>query len=70
MKTKEEIVSKAIEILKNTNLPEKGRIPVKDKILYALRDIDRFGSGHQGIRHKSSEHALKALRRYLKEAGE
>ena len=63
------IVSEAQAALKN-QLPENGRIPLKDKILYALRDLDRYETGSQGIRHKSVDHVFKALKRYLKETAQ
>ena len=63
------IVSQAQAALKN-QLPDNGRIPLKDKILYALRDLDRYEMGSQGIRHKSVDHVFKALKRYLKETAQ
>ena len=60
------VISQAQTALK-TNLPDNGRIPLRDKILYALRDLDRYEAGSQGIRHKSVDHVFKALKRYLKE---
>jgi hypothetical protein len=64
------IISQA-QIALKTQLPDNGgRIPVRDKILYALRDLDRYEAGVQGIRHKSVDHVFKALKRYLKETAQ
>lgn len=67
--TQKSVISQAQTALKS-NLPDNGRIPLKDKILYALRDLDRYEAGEQGIRHKSVDHVFKALKRYLKETAQ
>jgi hypothetical protein len=63
------VLHKSLVALKS-NLPDNGRIPLRDKILYALRDLDRYEAGSQGIRHKSVDHVFKALKRYLKETAQ